>query len=502
VKTVKGWALGPGFEGKNVAHQLKKLNTEQLRAFRDKLELPIPDEALEEAPPYFHPGEGSPEVRYLRERRKSLGGPLPRRARRAPAPRVPAADLYEEFRAGSAEGQEVSTTMAFVRLLRKLVREPEIGKRIVPIIPDEARTFGMESLFKDLGIYSPGGQLYEPVDHDLVLRYREAADGQILEEGITEAGSLASFTAAATSYSTHSVVTIPFYIFYSMFGFQRVGDLVWAVGDGLGRGFLLGATAGRTTLAGEGLQHDDGHSHVLASVIPNIRAYDPAYAYELATIVRAGLEAMVEREEDCFYYLTLYNENYPMPPMPEGSEEGIVRGIHRVRERAKMGRARVALLGSGPVLREVLRGSEILESRFDVGADVWSVTSWQQLRAEALEVERWNRLHPEESRRTPYVTRMLEGAAGPVVAATDYMKLVPDMVAPWIPGGLVSLGTDGYGFSDTRPALRRHFEVDAEHIAAAALSELARRGTIAGADAAAAIRVLGLDPEKPDPARA
>ncbi|RPJ42874.1 MAG: pyruvate dehydrogenase (acetyl-transferring), homodimeric type, partial [Candidatus Latescibacterota bacterium] len=501
VKTVKGWALGPGFEGKNVAHQLKKLNTDQLRAFRDKLELPIPDADLEELPPYFHPGAESPEVRYLCERRAALGGPVPRRGAGAPPVAIPAADLYEEFHGGSAEGQEVSTTMAFVRLLRKLVRDPGLGPRVVPIIPDEARTFGMESLFKELGIYAPGGQLYEPVDHDLVLRYREAADGQILEEGITEAGSLASFTAAATSYATHSVATIPFYIFYSMFGFQRVGDLIWAVGDALGRGFLLGATAGRTTLAGEGLQHDDGHSQLLASTVPNMRAYDPAYAYEVAAIVRSGLEAMVERGEDALYYITLYNENYPMPPMPEGCEEGIVRGIYRLREAGKGGRSRAVLLGSGPILREVLRAAEILGSRFDVAAEVWSVTSWQRLRAEALEADRWSRLHPEKERRDPYIARMLEGTKGPVVAATDYMKLVPDMIAPWVPGGLVSLGTDGYGLSDTRTALRRHFEVDAEHVAAAALSELARRGAIPAREAAAALRILDLDPEKPDPAR-
>jgi pyruvate dehydrogenase E1 component len=502
VRTVKGWALGEGFEGKNVAHQLKKLNTDQLRAFRDKLELPIPDEALEgSAPPYYHPGKESAEVRYLCERRKALGGPVP--ARRAIAPRLALPDdgLFREFSEGTPAGQEVSTTMAFVRLLRKLVRDPGVGKRVVPIIPDEARTFGMESLFKDLGIYAPGGQVYEPVDHDLILRYREAADGQILEEGITEAGALASFTAAGTSYATHAAPMIPFYIFYSMFGFQRVGDLIWAFGDAKGRGFLLGATAGRTTLAGEGLQHDDGHSHVLASTVPNVRAYDPAYAYEVAAIVREGLRAMVERDEDCFYYITLYNENYAMPPMPEGAEEGIVRGMYRLRASGTGGAKRATLLGSGPILREVLRAADLLSERFGVEADVFGVTSWQRLREEALETERWNRLHPAEAPRVSYVERTLAGAPGPFVAATDFMKLVPDMIARWIPGDFVPLGTDGYGLSDTREALRRHFEVNAEHIAAAALSALASRGSLPPAEAASAIRSLGIDPERGDPAR-
>jgi pyruvate dehydrogenase E1 component len=502
VRTVKGWTLGEGFEGKNVAHQLKKLNTDQLRAFRDKLELPIPDEALEgSAPPYYHPGKESPEVRYLCERRRALGGPVPARRALAPKPALPDDGLFREFSEGTPAGQEVSTTMAFVRLLRKLVRDPGAGKRVVPIIPDEGRTFGMESLFKDLGIYAPGGQVYEPVDHDLILRYREAPDGQILEEGITEAGALASFTAAGTSYSTHAAPMIPFYIFYSMFGFQRVGDLIWAFGDAKGRGFLLGATAGRTTLAGEGLQHDDGHSHVLASTVPNVRAYDPAYAYEVAAIVREGLRAMVERDEDCFYYITLYNENYAMPPMPEGAEEGIVRGMYRLRAAGTGGAKRATLLGSGPILREVLRAADLLSERFGVEADVFGVTSWQRLREEALETERWNRLHPAEAPRVSYVERTLAGAPGPFVAATDFMKLVPDMIARWIPGDFVPLGTDGYGLSDTREALRRHFEVNAEHIAAAALSALASRGSLPPAEAASAIRSLGIDPERGDPAR-
>jgi len=500
VKTVKGWALGKGFEGKNVTHQLKKLNTEQLRAFRDKLEIPIPDEDLVDEPPYFHPGKDSPEIRYLCERRKALGGVAPHRKTEAEPLAATKGELFEEFYQGTPEGQEVSTTMAFARLLRKLVRDESMGKRIVPIIPDEARTFGMESLFKELGIYASKGQLYEPVDHNLLLRYHEAKDGQILEEGITEAGAMASFTAAGTCYATHSLYTIPFYIFYSMFGFQRTGDLIWSFGDSCGRGFLLGATAGRTTLAGEGLQHCDGHSPVLASTVPNIRTYDPAYAYELAVIIRDGLRAMYEKGEDCFYYITLYNENYRMPPMPEGAEEGILRGMHLVRRAGEGAKGKVTLAGSGPILREVLRGAGILEERYGVAADVWSVTSWQRLRAEALETERWNRLHPGEKRRVPYVASRWGDDAGPLVAATDFMKSVPEMVARWAPRDFVALGTDGYGLSDTREALRRHFEVDAEHVAVAALSALASRGDLDTKTVAGAIRDLGIDPDRPDPA--
>jgi pyruvate dehydrogenase E1 component len=379
-----------------------------------------------------------------------------------------------------------------VQLLRKLVRTKELGARIVPIIPDEARTFGMESLFKDLGIYAAKGQLYEPVDHNLILRYREARDGHILEEGITEAGSMASFTAAGTAHATHGLTMVPFYIFYSMFGFQRVGDLVWAFGDARGRGFLLGATAGRTTLQGEGLQHDDGHSHVLC-------AYDPAFAYELAVIIKDGLGRMVERQEDVFYYLTLYNENYEMPAMPEGVEQGIVRGLYPLRRAAGELPHRAQLLGSGITLRETLRASDILAERFGVGADVWSVTSYQQLRADALATERWNRLHPTERPRLPYLTQQLAGSPGPVIATSEYMKLVPDMVARFIPQGLTPLGTDGYGLSDTRAALRRHFEVDAESIVVATLAALARCGAVPSDLVASAIIGFGLDPDRPDP---
>jgi pyruvate dehydrogenase E1 component len=375
-----------------------------------------------------------------------------------------------------------------------------MGKHIVPIVPDEARTFGMDPLFRQVGIYSSKGQLYEPVDRDSVLYYKEAKNGQILEEGITEAGAMSSWIASGTSYANHGVDTIPFFIYYSMFGFQRIGDLIWAAGDQRGRGFLLGATAGRTTLNGEGLQHEDGHSHVLASVVPNLVAFDPAYAFEVATILRDGLRRMVRDNEDVFYYLTLYNENYVQAPMPEGAEEGILAGLYRFRASA-LGddRARVQLFGSGSILGEVLRGQEILAERFGVGADVWSATSYKELRRDALACERWNRLHPGAEPRVPYVTRALAGARGPVVAATDFLKLVPEMVARWVPQGLVPLGTDGYGRSASRAELRRFFEIDAEHVALAALTELARRGEVDRALPARAIAELGLDSEKPDP---
>jgi len=498
-KTVKGWALGKDFEGRYTTHQQKKLNAAQLRAFRDVLHLPIPDEALVDDPPYYHPGMDSPEVEYLLERRRALGGTLPQRRVQVDVPELPADAVYEEFHQGTPAGREVSTTMALVQLLRKLLRTPGIGPRIVPIVPDEARTFGMESLFKELGIYASKGQLYEPVDHNMILRYQEAKDGQILEEGITEAGALASFTAAGTARSTHGLAMVPFYTFYSMFGYQRVGDLVWAFADARGRGFLFGATAGRTTLQGEGLQHDDGHSHVLFSVVPCVRAYDPAFAYELAVIIKAGLRAMVEGDEDVFYYVTLYNENYEMPPMPAGAEEGIVRGMYLLRSADGAPAHRVQLLASGVSVREALRAAGILAERFGVGADVWSVTSWQQLRADALAAERWNRLHPAEPPRVPFVAAQLAGANGPVIAASDYMKAVPEMVARFVPQGVDPLGTDGFGLSDTRAALRRHFEVDAEHIAVAALSALARRGAIPPGQVADAIIGLGIDPDRPDP---
>ncbi len=497
VQTVKGWALGATAEARNVAHQQKKLDVEQLRGFRDRLHIPIADERLPDAP-YYHPGPDSPEVRYLDECRRRLGGCLPKRIVRAQPLPTPQEAVFAEFAAGTRPDQPVSTTMAFAKLLRNLIRDPAWGRRVVPIIPDEARTFGLEVLFKEVGIYAAGGQRYEPVDSKVYLSYTEKNDGQLLEEGLTEAGAMASFTAAGTSYATHGEPMIPFYIFYSMFGLQRTGDLAWAFADARGRGFLMGATAGRTTLNGEGLQHEDGHSHVLASVIPNLLAYDPAWAYETAVIVRDGLERMYRRGEDVFYYLTLYNEDYPMPPMPEGVEDGILRGLYRYRA-GGAGERRVQLFGSGVILREALRAQALLAERYGVAADVWSATSYQQLRNEALAVERWNRLHPLESPRVPYVTRALEGATGPVIAATDYMKAVPDMVARWVPGSFTPLGTDGFGRSDTRAALRRFFEVDAEHIAVAALAALAREGKVRPEVVAGAIRDLGLDPEAPEP---
>jgi pyruvate dehydrogenase E1 component len=500
-KTVKGWTLGSTAEARNITHQMKKLGLEELRKFRDRLELPISDRKLADAP-YFHPGPSSPEVQYLLERRRALGGCVPKRVVRVKPLPAPADKVFAEFAAGTGEKQAVSTTMAFAKLMRNLVRDPAWGKRIVPIIPDEARTFGMEVLFREIGIYAPFGQKYESVDSKLVLSYTEKADGQLLEEGITESGAMASFTAAGTSYATHGEPVIPFYIFYSMFGFQRTGDLAWAFGDARGRGFLLGATAGRTTLNGEGLQHEDGHSHVLGSVLPNLCAYDPAYAYEVATILRDGLRRMFVDGEDIFYYVTLYNQDYSMPAMPSGCEEGILRGLYLVRAAVQEARHRAQLFGSGVILLEALKAQEILAERFEVAADVWSVTSYQQLRNEALAAERWNRLHPGETPRVPYVARALAGAPGPVIAATDYQKLVPDMIARWVPRAFTSLGTDGFGRSDTREALRHHFEVDAAHIVVATLAALASEGQVKPAVVARAVEEFGIDPDRPEPREA
>ncbi len=497
--TVKGWTLGEGFEAKNVTHQMKKLSLDQLREFRDRLELPIPDSKLDEAP-YYHPGKNSDEVAYLLERRRALGGSVPRRrAKTSVALDVPAAEVYDEFKKGVHTEGGVSTTMAFVRLLSKLLKDKSIGKRIVPIVPDEARTFGMDPFFRAIGIYAAHGQLYEPIDRNQLLFYREAKDGQLLEEGITEAGSMASFTAAGTAYATHDQPMIPFYIFYSMFGFQRTGDQAWAFGDMRGRGFLLGATAGRTTLNGEGLQHEDGHSHILASCVPSVSAYDPAFAYEIARIVEAGLRRMVRDQEDVCYYITLQNENYPMPPMPEGVEEGIERGLYRFRPAAKRQSRHLQMFGSGCILNEVLRAQEMLAEQFGVSSDVWSATSYQMLRREALQAERWNRLNPEQPQRVSYIESTLANVKGPFLAATDYLKLVPEQVARWIPGRLTVLGTDGFGMSDTREALRRHFEVDAASIVVAALDALRAEGQFTAAELSSAIRSLGLNPQKLDP---
>ncbi len=498
-KTVKGWALGPGVEARNITHQAKKLSEAELRIFRDRLELPIPDSRLKEAP-YYHPGPKAPEIEYLLERRAALGGPLPHRVVVPKTVELPADGPYAEFSTGSGE-TPVSTTMAFAKLLRNLIRDRGIGHRIVPIVPDEARTFGLDPLFKEVGIYAARGQLYEPVDSNLILSYRESADGQVLEEGITEAGAVASFQAAATSYATHGEPMVPIYLFYSMFGFQRTGDQMWALGDVRARGFLMGATAGRTTLHGEGLQHDDGNSLLFSSIYPSVRAYDPAFAYETAAIVRDGLAAMLERGEDLLYYITLYNENYIQPAKPEGVDEGILRGLYRLRRAPGRKKLRATLLGSGPILPLALRAQELLAERYGVAADVWSATSYQQLRLDALAVERWNRLHATAPQRVPYVTEQLAAAAaaGPIVAASDYVRSVPDQIARWVPGTWISLGTDGFGRSDGRDALRRYFEVDAEHIAGAALSALACTGSIAPDVAAGAIEELGLDPERREP---
>ena len=498
-KTVKGWTLGPGIEGRNVTHQAKKLTQDELKVFRDRLELPIPDDKLKEAP-YYHPGPDSPEIAYMLERRRQLGGLVPRRlVQSKPLPAAGDAAYAELF---NGADRPASTTMAFSRLMRNLVRDPAIGRRIVPIIPDEARTFGMDPLFKEVGIYNPLGQRYTAVDKELLLSYREATDGQILEEGITEAGAMADFTAAGTSYATHSEPMVPFYTFYSMFGFQRTGDQIWAFGDARGRGFMMGATAGRTTLTGEGLQHDDGHSHILASTLPNILAYDPAFAYELAIIVREGIRRMYgDPGEDVFYYLTLYNENWPMPAKPDGVEEGVLRGIYRFRA-ADGGKRRVQLLGSGSILHEAVRAAEMLAERYDVAADVWSVPSFQQLRNDALSVERWNRLHPEAEARIPYVVQQLGQTSGPIIAATDYLKALPDMVAPWMDRPFTVLGTDGFGRSDTREALRTHFEVSPQQIAYAALHGLCLTGEAGRDELVKAIAELGIDPERIDPREA
>jgi pyruvate dehydrogenase E1 component len=500
-KTVKGWTLGPEIEARNATHQIKKMTKEQLRTLRDRLYLQeeIPDEALKaDMPPYYRPAEGSDTYEYLMQRRRVLDGSLPKRVVRKQTLPQPDPKAFAEFLTGSK--QEVSTTMAFARMIRNLLRDKGMGSRVVPIIPDEARTFGMDALFKEVKIYASGGQLYTPVDADLLLSYSESQQGQILEEGITEAGSMASFTAAGTAYATWGEPMVPFYIFYSMFGFQRTGDLIWAFGDQRGRGFLLGATAGRTTLNGEGLQHEDGHSLVLASTVPNVAAYDPAFAYELATIVQDGLRRMYgEVPEDRFYYLTLYNENYAMPPMPEGAEDGIVRGLYRFADAPSGPRRRATILFSGPSWLAATEARDILAADYDVAAELWSATSYKALREDALAAERRNRLHPSQPEDVPYITEVLSSAEGPFVAVTDFMKVVPDQVARWIPGHFAVLGTDGFGRSDTRAALRRHFEVDAAHIVVTVLKAVADTGDGKAEEVADAIARFELDTELPDP---
>jgi pyruvate dehydrogenase E1 component len=490
-KTIKGYGMGEAGEGQNITHQQKKMTEKALFAFRDRFGLDLTDEEVRNVS--FHkPPDDAPEMRYLRERREALGGSLPQR--RTDAPKLPIPDL-SAFKAqleGTGE-RAISTTMAFVRILATLVRDKELGPHIVPIVPDESRTFGMEGMFRQLGIFSQVGQLYEPQDADQLMFYREDKKGQILQEGINEAGAFSSWLAAATSYANHGVPMVPFYIFYSMFGFQRVGDLAWAAGDSRARGFLLGGTSGRTTLNGEGLQHQDGHSHVQASLIPNCISYDPAYAYELAVIIHDGLRRMVVEQEDVFYYVTVMNENYPQPAMPEGAEEGILRGMHRV---VAAEEPQVRLLGSGTILREVLAGAELLHEDFGVEAEVWSVTSYTQLRRDGLEVERHNRLHPGEQPRRAYVEECLGDAPVPVVAATDYVRLLPDGIRPWVKGPYTVLGTDGFGRSDYRVALRRFFEVDRHHVALAALRSLGRDD-----DAKRAIERYGIDTEVDAPWR-
>ena len=500
-KTVKGYGLGAIAQGRMTAHQQKKLSEDDLRGIRTTFELPISDEIVSTVG-FFRPPEDSPEMKYMRERGKAMGGPLPARHPKPIEIRTPPLEVFHDA-VGGSRGREASTTAAFVSVLKALMKDKEIGRFVVPIVPDEARTFGMESLFREFGIYASQGQRYKPVDANTLLYYREAQNGQILEEGITEAGSMASCLAAGTAYANYSVPTIPFYIYYSMFGYQRVGDLVWAFGDSRGKGFLMGGTAGRTTLLGEGLQHDDGQSPLLFSVVPTCAIYDPAYAYELAVIVQDGIRRMYQEGEDRFYYLTVYNENYVQPPMPEGEaiREGILRGIYKCRA-AEKGPAAAQLFGSGSILNEALRAQQILSERYQIPTDVWSVPSYNELRREAMEVDRWNRLHPTKSPRIPYITGLMEKTDGPIVAASDYMKAVPDQLAPWIGTRLISLGTDGFSRSENRQYLRNHFEISAEAIAQATLSALARGGAIKAKRADAAIAELGFDPEKKDPARA
>ena len=499
-QTIKGYGLGEGGEGRNITHKQKLLNEDELREFRARFGIPISDDTLAGAP-FYRPPVESPEIQYLHEHRQELGGYVPNRQESAPALRTPPESLFEELYHGTG-GRAISTTMAFVRLLSKLLRDPDVGKLVVPIVPDEARTFGMESLFRQCGIYSHIGQRYEPVDADSLLYYKESTDGQLLEEGITEAGSMASFIAAGTAYATHGINTVPFFIYYSMFGFQRIGDLIWAAADMRCRGFLVGATAGRTTLAGEGLQHQDGHSHLLAYPIPNLLAYDPAFAYEVAVIIREGIRRMYEAQENVFYYLTIENQNYPMPPMPDDPtiKEGILKGMYRYRAAENPGAPlRAQLLGSGAIMNEVLDAQQLLGQRYNVAADVWSVTSYKALRRDGLDVDRWNRLHPQEAPRESYLSRCVADAPGVFVAASDYTKTLPDSVAPWFPRPLISLGTDGFGRSDGRKALRYFFEVDARSIAYATLYALALDGQLPAQTAQQALLDLEIDPEKINP---
>jgi pyruvate dehydrogenase E1 component len=504
-KTVKGYGLGEIGEGAMTSHSAKKMQGDSIRRFRDRYRIPVPDDQVEDAP-FYRPDEDSAELQYLRERRTQLGGYLPARRENSAPLEIPELELFGPLLAGSGD-REISTTMAFVRILTLLLRDKKIGKNIVPIVPDEARTFGMEGLFRTIGIYSSVGQLYDPVDADQVMFYREDKQGQILQEGISEAGAMASWIAAATAYSNHDIAMIPFYIYYSMFGFQRIGDLAWAAGDMQARGFLLGGTAGRTTLAGEGLQHQDGHTHLAASTIPNCVAYDPAFAYELAVIIHDGLRRMYVERERIFYYVTVMNENYQQPAMPEGDDvsNGILRGMHKIAAADPGVALRVQLLGSGAILREVLSAAEILKNDFDVSADVWSVTSFTELRRDGLDIERWNMLHPEAESRKSFCESSLESGIGPVIATTDYMKVHAEQIRPFIPGdgaNYTTLGTDGYGRSDSRKRLRYFFEVNDHFIVIATLKALSDRGEVSTATVHTAMQKFEIDPEKPNPVSA
>ncbi len=497
-KTVKGFGMGVAGEGQNIAHQQKKMDIDALKEFRDRFNIPVSDKVIADVP-YYKPAADSPELEYLLERRRSLGGFLPQR-RSSPAPLiVPPLESFKSQLDGTGE-RESSTTMAFVRILTSLIRDKQIGKNIVPIVPDEARTFGMEGMFRQIGIYSSKGQLYTPQDSDQLMFYREDKKGQILEEGINEGGAFCSWLAAGTSYSNHDIQMIPFYIYYSMFGFQRIGDFIWAGGDMQSRGFLIGGTAGRTTLAGEGLQHQDGHSLINASTVPNCVSYDPTYAYELAVIIQDGLRRMIGEQESVFFYITCMNENYVHPPMPAGVEDGILRGMYLLQVGGQ-GQIRPQLMGSGTILREVIGAAELLIDDFGIPSDVWSVTSFNELRRDALEVERWNQLHPDAEQKKSYLETCLAKRKGPYIAATDYMKIIPDQIQRWVPGQFLSLGTDGFGRSDGRAALRDHFEVDKRYIAVTALKALVDDGMLDQQTVVKAIKKYGIDPEKPDPVK-
>ncbi len=497
-RTIKGYGMGEAGEGKNIAHQQKKMNEVELREFRQRFDIPISEDEVASAP-FYRPAKDSIEMQYLHERRRALGGYLPKRTVRVKPIHLPDDATWAEFAKGTGE-HAVSTTMAYMRLLTKLVKDPEIGKLIVPIVPDEARTFGMEALFRQIGIYSHVDQLYEPVDSANLLYYKEAKDGQILEEGITEAGAICSFIAAGCAYANHAVNAIPFFTYYSMFGMQRVGDLVWAAGDMLARGFLVGGTAGRTTLNGEGLQHQDGHSHLLAYAVPNLMSYDPAFAFEIATIIRDGLRRMYVNGEHIFYYMTIYNENYQMLPMPKGAEEGILKGLYRLKTSDLKGsKLRAQLLGSGPILHEVLKAQQILAEKYNVSADVWSVTSIKELRRDAMEADRFNLLHPTEKPHVPYVSQCLNNTDGVIVSSSDYVKILPDGLQRWVNRPMYNLGTEGYGRSETRERLRDFFEIDARFIVLATLSELVRKGDLKADILPKAIHDLDIDPAKRNP---